>query len=146
MSWMIGNQYAVGNNGGRPRTTTPPTEECIILGEELVKWATEVPPEGEIRVHFKQWWSLVKSMSKEEWDLICDTKEFRPYYDKAQISLAIRYIDGTLNPSVSNRFLRLYYPELKQDEDEVAARKNGSIVQAMENLAAMKERMEKREG
>lgn len=133
--------------GGRPRTVTPAPEECIELGKELVLWATEKTPKTEKRVHLKQWWALIKSMTKKEWDNLCIKEEFRAYYEKAQVAIAIRYIDGTLNPAVANRFLRLYFPDLKQDEDEVADRKNKANAQALsadEIIKAIREDMNAR--
>lgn len=102
---------------GRPRTTSPPPEECIELGKEIVKWATEKTKKDEKRLFLKQWWCLVKGMSKNEWDALCHT-EFLPYYQKAQVAIATRYIDGTVNPSIAQRFLRLYFPDLQKNEDE----------------------------
>lgn len=142
-----GNQYALGNKGGAPRTVSPPPEECILLGEELVKWATEPVPKNEKRLHLNQWWALVKKITKNEWDTLCERKEFIPYYEKAKVAISIRYIDGTINPSISQRFLRLYFSDLKQDEDEVADRKNKANAQALtadEIIKAIREDMNAR--
>ena len=46
-----------------------------------------------------------------------DTPEFRPYYEAAQPYLAEKWIDGTINQSIAQRYLRLYDPELRENED-----------------------------
>lgn len=112
---------------GRPRTSTPPDPELEILGQELVDWATyadtEKPKKDDKRIHLKQWYSLVKGLTKKNWDHMCEKEIFRAYYEKAQAAISIRYIDGTVNPSIAQRFLRLYFSELKKDEDQVVEMK-----------------------
>lgn len=103
---------------GAPRTVSPSHEIVEEWGRELVEWATEKTPKDEKRIHLKQWWCLVKSLSKNQWDALCELKEFFPYYEKAQIAIAIRYLDGTINPSIAQRFLRLYFPELEKNEND----------------------------
>jgi hypothetical protein len=46
-----------------------------------------------------------------------DTEEFRPYYESAQAYLAEKWIDGTINQSIAHRYLRIYDPELRENED-----------------------------
>lgn len=103
--------------GGRPRTTTPPKDELIELGEELVKWATEET--DELRCRFCDWYSLQKGLLHKEWDLMVQKPEFRGYYEKAQTALAKRYLDGSVRDSIGHRFLRIYSPEIRKEEDEV---------------------------
>lgn len=108
----------------RPRTLTPEDPELEILGQELVDWATyadtEKPRKDDKRLHLKQWYALKKSFTKVKWDKMCEKPVFRAYYEKAQAALAIRYIDGTVNPSIAQRFLRLYFGDLKKEEDATA--------------------------
>ncbi len=101
---------------GRPRTTTPPKKELIELGEELVKWATEETK--EIRIRYCEWYNLVKGITKKEWEMMLEKPEFQCYYEKARTALAKRWIDGTVNSSIAHRFLRIYCPEVKRDEEE----------------------------
>lgn len=101
---------------GRPRTTTPPPKEVVKLGQEMVKWFKTEPVRK--KYHLNQWWSLEKEMLKSEWDALCQKDEFLAYYERARHIVAQRYIDGSINPSIAQRFLRLYYPELKKDEDD----------------------------
>ena len=46
-----------------------------------------------------------------------DTPEFRPYYEAAQTYLADKWIDGTINHSIAHRYLRIYDPEVREQED-----------------------------
>lgn len=103
---------------GRPRTTTPEDDELEKLGSELVKWATE--PCKDLRFHLKQWWCLEKGLLKKQWDLMCEKPIFQAYYERAQTALSRRYVDGSINASIANRFVRLYFPEVRKEEDEKA--------------------------
>ena len=100
---------------GRPRTTTPNDEELIELGEELLTWATEKTK--ELRYHLNQWYCLEKGYTKKQWDLMCDKEAFRAYYERARIAIAKRYVDGSINSTIACRFLRLYFPELRDEEN-----------------------------
>ena len=100
---------------GRPRTTTPEDDALHVLGKEIVKWATE--PTEELRYHLNQWYCLKKGFRKKEWDLMCEKPVFRAYYEKARVAIARRYVDGSINASIANRFIRHYFPEVKKDED-----------------------------
>jgi hypothetical protein len=108
---MAGNK-----NSGRNRTTTPEDEELELLGKELVEWATEKTK--EFRYHVKQFYSIKKCLSKTHWDMMIQKPIFRDYYDRALAALSQKYVDGTINPTIANRFLRLYFPELRAEENE----------------------------
>lgn len=103
---------------GRPRTSTPPPEECIKLGEELVQWATE--PTKEWRCLFQQWYSLKKGILRKDWKSLVQREEFVPYYEKAQSALAKRAVDGTMKDGFGQRYIRLYDRELIEAENEQA--------------------------
>lgn len=107
---------------GRPRTTTPEKEELIELGRDLVSWAEEETK--ELRCRFCEWYSLKQGLLRREWDLMCQKPEFRVYYEQAQTLLAKRYIDGTISPSIAHRFIRIYNPDVKQDEDQQVSLSN----------------------
>lgn len=46
-----------------------------------------------------------------------DTPSFRPYYEAAQTFLAEKWIDGTINQAIAQRYLRIYDPELRENEN-----------------------------
>lgn len=123
------------NPVGRPRTTSPDPEECIRLGEALVKWATEKTPEDEpLRSRFCEWYTLPEiSMIRKEWDLLLQKEEFRVYYERAQAALGRRLIDGTINPSIGQRFMWHYVPEAK--EQEIEKMEKASALKTSENSA-----------
>ena len=103
-----------------PRRVCPPDEELKELGEDLVKWATE--PTKELRCRFAQWYGLRQGLSKAHWDLLISKSEFASYYENARIALAARFMDGSVCPSIAHRFLRIYTPEVKEEEDSTADR------------------------
>lgn len=116
---------------GRPRTTTPEPEELIKLGEDLVQWATEET--DQLRCKYAQWYCLKHGFVKKQWELMREKPEFQCYYEMAQCALGERYIDGTINPSIAHRFLRIYTPEVKEDEDTLL--KYQSDLKAKEEIA-----------
>lgn len=115
---LIGNQYAKGClTSGRPRTCIPQTKELIELGKDLVEWASSKHKNGEpIRVRFCDWYTD-RGFIRKQWELFRDLPEFSWYYEKARSLMAIRYVDGTVNQSIAHRYLRMYDPELRDDED-----------------------------
>lgn len=112
----FGNQYALNNNGGRPRTSVPEKEELILLGEDLLSWAAE-KKKGELRCRWCEWYSRKHFFIRAQWKHMIEKPEFRPYYEAAQTFLADRWIDGTINQAIAQRYLRIYDPELRENED-----------------------------
>jgi len=101
---------------GRPRTTTPPPEELIELGKDMVRWATEKT--SELRFHLNQWYCLKLGISHADFELMKDKPEFHPYYEQARIAISKRYVDSSIAPPIAQRFIRHYFPEVKGDEDD----------------------------
>lgn len=106
--------------GGRPRIKNlyESKEECIALGKELVKWATE--PTTEWRCLMGQFYCMKKGILRHEWKAILQRKEFLPYYQTAQQALAVKALDGTMEKSFGHRYIRLYDRELIEAENEQA--------------------------
>lgn len=104
--------------GGRPRYTTPPKEECIRLGKDLLEWA-QVEDKEDPRTRFTQWYCLKHSLLKNEWKALILLPEFVPYYQKARVYLARRCLDGTLEKSFGHRYIRLYDKDLADEEDDL---------------------------
>ena len=102
--------------GGRPRTSVPEKKELIQLGEDLLTWAAE-KKKGELRCRWCEWYSRKHFFIREQWKRMLDTPEFRPYYEAAQTYLADKWIDGTINHSIAHRYLRIYDPEVREQED-----------------------------
>ncbi len=104
---------------GRPRSSIPDDEELIKLGEDLLAWASE-KKKGELRCRWCEWYCRKHFFIRKQWKRMVDTESFRPYYEAAQGFLAEKWIDGTINASISHRYLRIYDPELKEGENEDA--------------------------
>jgi len=106
--------------GGSPRTTSPPHDEVVALGEKLVEWASvDKPPDGLLRSRFCEWYTLPEiGMIRKEWEAIIRLPEFRIYYERAQAFLGRRLIDGTINPTIGHRIMWHYVPESAEQEKE----------------------------
>lgn len=102
--------------GGRPRESIPEKAELIELGKDLLAWAGE-KKKGELRCRWCEWYARKHFFIRKQWKRMVDTEEFRPYYEAAQTFLADRWIDGTINQAIAQRYLRIYDPELKEQED-----------------------------
>ena len=103
---------------GRPRTISPSPEECELLGQELLQWATEQTE--EFRFRFPQWYSEKKHILRKQWKKIIETPEFRPYYEKVQSIFATKCLTDYVKEGFAHRYLRLYDRELVEDENEKA--------------------------
>ena len=104
--------------GGRPRTVSPQPEECVELGEDLLKWATEETEEW--RCQFQQWYSLKMGILRKDWKALIQVPQFLPYYEMAQSALAKKAADGTMKEGFGQRYLRLYDRNLIEEENEQA--------------------------
>lgn len=99
--------------GGRPRTQSLPPDQMIELGKEMVEWVKKHNP-----LHLKQWYSMQKHIVRKQWRAMKDIPEFLPYYEEALSIVSLNYINGNINSSIAQRFLRIYFDDLKDQEDE----------------------------
>lgn len=106
--------------GGRPRTTSFPPEEMIKLGEEMIDWVKKNNP-----LHLSEWYSVHKGFIYKDWKAFIQLPEFLPYYEKAINIVGRQYLDKNSNirEGVSQRFLRFYFRDLKEEEDEKESKK-----------------------
>lgn len=103
---------------GRPRSAIPDKDDLIKLGEKLVEWSAEKQKRGDaIRVRFCDWYTA-EGFVRKQWEHMREKPEFQWYYETARSLLALRYIDGTVNQSIAHRYLRMYDPELRDQEDK----------------------------
>lgn len=105
--------------GGRPRTCVPEKEELIKLGEDLLAWAS-TKAKGELRCRWCEWYAKKHFFIRKQWKHMIEKDEFRPYYEAAQVFLGEKWIDGTIHQSIAQRYLRIYDPELTEQEDKDA--------------------------
>lgn len=111
-----GNQYAIGNTGGRPRYTSPSPEEVIKLGEDLVQWATE--PTSEKRTAWSFWYCLKHGMIQTQFKALKNLEEFKPYYEIARSAMAQKIHNEELEKGMAHRYVRMYDRELAEEEDQ----------------------------
>jgi hypothetical protein len=103
---------------GRPRSAIPEKDELIQLGKKLVEWASGKQKKGEpIRVRFCDWYTE-EGFVRKQWEHMREKPEFQWYYERARSILALRYVDGTVNQSIAHRYLRMYDPEVRDEEDK----------------------------
>jgi hypothetical protein len=111
-----GNKYALGNNGGAPRTTSPEPETMVALGKEMIAWIEAHPD----ILHLSQWYTIEKMFTYNEWKVMKDKPEFHPYYEKALKMVGLKYLDRDSNvrEGVSQRWQRVYFKDLREEEEE----------------------------
>ena len=115
---QFGNKNALGcTTSGRPRTVTPPPEEMIALGEEMLNWVKINKP-----LHLSYWYSIEKFFTDRVWDQMQVTPEFAPYYEKALKLVGQQYLDKTskVREGISQRWQRVYFKDLRKQEDQDA--------------------------
>ena len=100
---------------GRPRTTSPDDDGLIKLGQEMVEWVKQNDP-----IHLSQWYSIEKGILYKEWKCIIQHAAFLPYYEKALLLIGQKYLlkDSPIEPNLKQRWQRVYFKELKEEEDE----------------------------
>lgn len=110
-----GNQYAKGHGCGRFRTVCPSDEELVVLGEELVEWVRQNNP-----VHICEWYQFEKDITDNCWEVMIQKEVFLAYYKKALKMIGLNYLkeDTGIEPNVKNRWLRLYWKDLRKQEDQ----------------------------
>lgn len=117
--------------GGRPRTTSFSPEEMIKLGEEMVAWVKKNNP-----IHLSQWYTCEKHFIYKQWKSFIQREEFIPYYEEALRYTGIKYLNGTIDKGISNRFLAIYYQDLKEHEREEVEHKATCAAKENQNLLA----------
>ncbi|HUD01382.1 MAG TPA: hypothetical protein VMR37_03585, partial [Rhabdochlamydiaceae bacterium] len=124
-------------------TSIPEKEELIELGKDLLDWASE-KKKGELRCRWCEWYAKKHFFIRKQWKRMVDTEEFRPYYEAAQVYLGEKWIDGTINQAIAQRYLRIYDPELKENEDIDADEKEVRRASALKNeVKAIEEEKQK---
>ncbi len=102
----------------RPRTISPSPPEMIELGEEMIKWVTQNNP-----TNLSHWYVLEKGISRRDFkDLYKKCAEFLPYYEQAMALIGKRYLECEgINPGIAQRWQRIYFPDLMDQENEDAS-------------------------
>ncbi len=99
---------------GAPRTHTPPKDEMIALGKEMVEWVEKNDP-----LHLSQWYKGQKMIIYKDWKSFIQKEEFIPYYEQALNIIGVKYLDKRSNvkDNISQRWLRVYFADLRDQED-----------------------------
>lgn len=126
---------------GRPRTMVPEKKELIELGEDLVNWIENADP--KFPKYFWAEWYTSRGYIRAQWKKMIEKEEFRPYYETAQYHMAKPYVNGTVNPSIAHRFIRLYCPDVKEEENEESAYKEKVKVEVAKELGYTQEQLTK---
>ena len=102
---------------GRPRLVSLPPEEMEKLGQEMVEWVKINKP-----IHLSMWYTQEKDFTDEQWDAFRKCPEFIHYYTKALKLVGYSYLDKDSNVDVrlKDRWQRVYFKDLKEEEDETA--------------------------
>ena len=117
---------------GAPRTVSKSPAEMIALGEEMCKWVAENNP-----IHLSMWYTMVKDITDKEWNTYRMCPEFLHYYTKALKLVGMNYInkDSAVDPRIRDRWLRVYFKDLKQEEDETAKYLQSLKIEDLEKLS-----------
>jgi len=101
---------------GRPRTVSLPANEMVKLGREMVEWVKKNKP-----LHLSGWYCIEKGYTYKQWDTFMRRSEFIKYYEQGLKIVGMQYLDKTSNVRdlISQRWLRVYFKDLKHDEDEL---------------------------
>ena len=104
---------------GAPRTVSPSTKDMIALGKEMVAW---VKTNKKTILHLSEWYTIEKGYTYNQWKAFIQIQEFLPYYEQALKIVGLKYVDKNSNvrDKISDRWQRVYFADLKEQEDRDA--------------------------
>jgi hypothetical protein len=99
---------------GAPRTVSPPPDEMIQLGKDMLEWVIKNEP-----MHLSQWYCGVKHFEFKDWEAMRKLPEFVTYYEQALSTIGLQYLkkDSNIEPSLKQRWARVYFKDLRNSED-----------------------------
>lgn len=100
----------------RPRSFSFSEEEMVALGIEMVEY---VKKNAKTILHLSQWYTIEKGFTYKEWKTFIVKDEFLTYYEQAIKLIGLKYVDKTSNvrDSISQRWQRIYFGDLREGED-----------------------------
>ncbi len=109
----------------RPRIVSMSPEEMITLGEEMVSYVNE---HKSTILHLSEWYTILKGFTYKEWKTFIHREEFIPYYEQALKIVGLKYVDKNSNvrDGISQRWQRIYFGDLKEQED-LDAKENAKL-------------------
>jgi hypothetical protein len=101
---------------GRPRDVSFSENEMIQLGKEMVEYVKE---NQKTILHLSEWYTIEKGFIYNEWKTFIQRKEFIPYYEQALKIVGLKYVSKNSNvrDSISQRWQRIYFGDLRESED-----------------------------
>lgn len=125
---------------GRPRTASLEPDEMIKLGEEMVDWVIENKP-----IHLSMWYTQLKDFTDKEWDAMRQIPEFLHYYTKALKLVGYSYLDkdSKVDSKLKDRWQRVYFKDLKYQEDQDAQDKVDREVKSKAEVPLNDDKVEK---
>lgn len=102
--------------GGAPRTITPPPEEVIKLGQQMIAFVSD---KKNNVLHLSEWWSIEMFFVENVWEALSKVPEFVPYYEQALRIIGKKYLDkdSKVRDGISQRWQRVYFKDVRQQED-----------------------------
>lgn len=103
----------------RPRVFAYSTAKMIELGQEMVEFVNE---NIEDILHLSEWYTIEKGYTYNEWKNFIQIAEFLPYYEQALKIIGKKYVNKNSNvrDKISDRWQRIYFPDLREQEDKDA--------------------------
>lgn len=101
----------------RPRVFSFSEDQMIALGEEMVEY---VKKNKKTILHLCEWYTIEKGFTYNEWKNFIQKAEFLPYYEQALKIVGLKYVDKSSNvrDSISQRWQRIYFGDLREGEDK----------------------------
>jgi hypothetical protein len=103
----------------RPRVFSLSPQEMMELGQEMVDY---VKKNKKTILHLSEWYTIEKGFTYNEWKNFIQKAEFFPYYEQALKIVGLKYVDkySNVRDGISQRWQRVYFPDLKECEDQDA--------------------------
>jgi hypothetical protein len=91
----------------------------VALGKEMVDF---VKQNQKTILHLCEWYTIEKGYTYNEWKTFIQREEFIPYYEQALKIVGLKYVakNSNVRDSISQRWQRVYFGDLKELEDKDA--------------------------
>lgn len=126
---------------GRLRTVSFPDEQMIELGEEMISWLKAHPE----TLHLSEWYTCEKMFTYNQWKTFLQREIFIPYYEHALKIVGKKYLDGTVNSSIAQRWQRVYFKDVRDEEDAEHQNKLDRELEQKKSLADHESKLRSKE-
>ena len=106
-------------SSGAPRTVSFSTKEMVAMGKEMVSY---VKANQKTILHLSEWYTIEKGYTYNQWKTFIQKEEFLPYYEQALKIVGLKYVakNSNVRDSISQRWQRVYFGDLREVEDKDA--------------------------